>query len=76
MHSATRPGVLVCLDLQPTFAAAQGLQAGLAAQSELAALHHQREPGIDVFLALLLQAHQWGLLIKVPDRVLLSGHRH
>ena len=50
----------------PTFATPQGLQAGLAAQSKLAALHHQREPGIDVLLALFLQADRWGPISKMP----------
>lgn len=72
MLSATRPGILVQCYQQPTFAAPQGLQAGLAAQSELAALHHQREPGIDVLLALLLQTEQWGHIDTRPDRVVLS----
>ena len=37
-----------------TLAGAQGLQAGLVAQSVLAGLHHQRQPAVDVLLALLL----------------------
>lgn len=53
-RSGAHADALRSMTTRLTLAGAQGLQAGLVAQGVLAGLHHQRQPAVDVLLALLL----------------------